>query len=138
MHIHTAVTSTPGELELMFVDNSSATPLVQHALRRGRGVPRRTGGPRAPLRGTPRTDFEACASNDAKARPMYADPGYIHGVLLPNLSAGVHYDRVGHCRRSQNHTGPLPRRGASHVAVLYVAGMGVGPQPHGASDSTGA
>eukprot|EP00929_Paragymnodinium_shiwhaense_P032449 TRINITY_DN17977_c0_g1_i1.p1 TRINITY_DN17977_c0_g1~~TRINITY_DN17977_c0_g1_i1.p1 ORF type:complete len:613 (+),score=81.11 TRINITY_DN17977_c0_g1_i1:109-1947(+) len=145
MQIHTSVTSVAGEVQIMWVDNSSATPVVKYGEDAAALSKTATG------RTTTYTkaDFEACNTSDGTALNRFFHPGFIHTVVLQGLAPGQKfYYSVGHADNSRvqdspviAHKGALPAAGAPQTRLLYLADMGVGParddEVNGALDPEG-
>jgi len=142
MQLHTSATSNPGELQIMFVDNSSLTPQVRYGYREldelaiGSSI------------GYSLEDLKACNTSDHTAIERFIDPGHIHKVLLRGLVPGKPlYYSVGHVGAPavnmspiQRHAGALPAS-SEEVKILYLADQGAGParadELFGALDSEG-
>jgi hypothetical protein len=143
MQIHTSSTGQAGELQIMWVDNSSTIPVIVYGSQNSSMTQRQTGSSSTYTHG----DLAQCMTNDMTATRRFIPPGWIHTVLLKGLSEGEFYYRVeanGTVRTTSDvyrHTGPLPAfspsvsspsfsspSSASKLTkVLYLADSGVGP-----------
>ena len=127
MQIHSSSTGRAGELQLMWVDNSSLTPVVTFGSQNS-SMPKRAIGSSVTYT---RADLAACMTKDVTATRRFIDPGWIHRVVLTNLEGAFFY-RVGADKPGQpvsdifHHRGPLPLS-KEPIKILYVADMGVGP-----------
>ena len=97
MQLHTSATATPGQLQVMWVDDSTATPVVQYGRTPDALALTAVGSSSS----YSLLELSACLTADATAKTRFIDPGQIHTVLLADLPPGPFYYRVGHAGESR-------------------------------------
>eukprot|EP00929_Paragymnodinium_shiwhaense_P022736 TRINITY_DN14441_c0_g1_i3.p1 TRINITY_DN14441_c0_g1~~TRINITY_DN14441_c0_g1_i3.p1 ORF type:complete len:797 (-),score=149.12 TRINITY_DN14441_c0_g1_i3:502-2781(-) len=131
LQIHTAATSVPGEVKIIWTDTvgNAAPPMVKYG--------KELNDLRQTAHGQTTTytkkDLEACGTTDKTAIEKWFDTGFIHTVLLQNLELNSpFFYSVGHqdlqvWSEAILHNGALPGSANEETKMLYLGDMGIGP-----------